>query len=250
MRYKVLMIVPARFDSSRFPGKPLALIGQKTMIQRVWEQCRKVEIDDAKVLIATDNHKILETCKSFGAEVVMTSVDLVSGTDRCFEAALNSDLDFDIMVNVQGDEPFINPINIKDLVSNLLNSDALIGTLKMQLDENEDFENINIVKVVTDYQNNALYFSRSAIPYKRNKISDIDYFKHIGIYAFKKEIISRIRNLTPSFLEKAESLEQLRWLENGYKIAVYNSLPSGPAVDTPKDLESIQKWLINNPQHL
>jgi 3-deoxy-manno-octulosonate cytidylyltransferase (CMP-KDO synthetase) len=233
---KTIIIIPARYASTRFPGKPLTHIGGMTMIQRVYEQAVKSGVAK-KVLVATDDERIFAHVKNFLGEVVMTSSEHKSGTDRCFEALEKTGENFDVVINLQGDEPFIQPEQLHKLISCFSDSDCRIATLVKKIEKKEDIETPNVVKVVKDVNNNALYFSRSAIPFNReNEISPI-YFKHLGLYAYLAETLRSITLLQPTSLELAESLEQLRWLENGYKIKVAETELESIAIDTPADLK-------------
>lgn len=242
-------IIPARFASTRFPGKPLVDIGGKTMIQRVYEQVSKALTD---VYVATDDKRIYDAVAAFGGKVIMTSDQHKSGTDRCFEAFSKLTEWFDVVVNIQGDEPFIQPEQIETLKSCFNSEETQIATLVKKLtakDGGDALFNPNSPKVVIDNQNNALYFSRSPIPYKRSVdekewILQHDYFKHIGIYAYRAEVLAEITSLEPSKLELAESLEQLRWLENGYRIKVGFTQVETVGIDTPEDLEKVKDLLL------
>lgn len=239
---KVLGIIPARYESSRFPGKPLIDIAGKSMIRRVYEQTLKSS-SLSKVVIATDDKRIYDHVKDFGAEVLMTSDTHLSGTDRCGEVALNYP-EFDILVNIQGDEPLIDPLQIDLLCSCFDQADTSIATLvKKVISQNELF-NENTPKVVISKLQEAVYFSRSTIPFlrgvKNESWLDIHtFYKHIGIYAFRSKTLSEIIQLPVSKLEKAEALEQLRWIENGYKIKVAITEMESQAIDTPEDLQKI-----------
>lgn len=246
---KFLGIIPARYASTRFPAKPLAMLGGKTVIQRVYEQVAGV-LDDAYV--ATDNVRIEAAVKSFGGKVVMTSVDHKSGTDRCYEACTKIGGDFDVVVNIQGDEPFIQPSQLQAVKSCFDDSSTQIATLVKPFSGNDDFavlENVNSPKVVVNKNMNALYFSRSIIPYQRNVdkndwLKNHTYYKHIGLYAYRTEVLKEITSLPQSSLELAESLEQLRWLENGYTIKVGTSEVETIGIDTPQDLEKAERYLL------
>lgn len=236
---KVICVIPARYASTRLPGKPLSMICGKPMIQRVYEQACKAEVP-AEVVVATDNELVFNAVKAFGGNVLMTSPDHPSGTDRLAEVALNYQ-DVDVIVNVQGDEPMIPPEVIDDL-ANAFEDDANLSmaTLKVEMPK-EDYDNPAAVKVVTDLNGYALYFSRSQIPYPRNIPEDYKVFKHVGIYAYRRDFLLKYAALTPTPLERAESLEQLRALENGYKIKVLESDFQGVGVDTPDDLARVNE---------
>ncbi len=242
---RFVAIIPARYASTRFPGKPLVDIGGKTMIQRVYDQVSKV-LDD--VYVATDDQRIFDNVRSFGGKVIMTSDAHRSGTDRCYEAFTKLDDWFDVVINVQGDEPFIQPEQIEALKNCFADEETQIATLVKKITERDGVEvlfNPNSPKVVIDKQNNALYFSRSPIPYKRgsdekNWIAEHDYYKHVGVYAYRSEVLSQIVQMPPSKLELAESLEQLRWLENGLKIKAGFTEVETVGIDTPEDLEKIK----------
>ena len=242
---RFVAIIPARYASTRFPGKPLVDIGGKTMIQRVYDQVSKV-LDD--VYVATDDQRIFDKVRSFGGKVIMTSDAHRSGTDRCYEAFTKLDDWFDVVINVQGDEPFIQPEQIEALKNCFADDETQIATLVKKITDKDGVEvlfNPNSPKVVIDKQNNALYFSRSPIPYKRgsdekNWMAEHDYYKHVGVYAYRSEVLSQIVQMPPSKLELAESLEQLRWLENGLKIKAGFTDVETVGIDTPEDLEKIK----------
>ena len=245
---KFLGIIPARYASTRFPAKPLAMLGGKTVIQRVYEQVVGI-LDDAYV--ATDDERIEEAVKAFGGKVVMTSVNHKSGTDRCYEAYTKIEGDFDVIVNIQGDEPFIQPSQLETVKACFDDIATQIATLvKPFTPENgfEALENINSPKVVLNKNMNALYFSRSIIPYQRNVekqdwLKNHTYYKHIGLYAYRAEVLKEITSLPQSSLELAESLEQLRWLENGYTIKAGITEVETIGIDTPQDLEKAEEFL-------
>ena len=242
---KILGVIPARYDSSRFPGKPLVDIMGKTMIQRVVEQVQKCTLVD-EVIVATDDERIAENVLSSGGNVIMTGKNHRSGTDRIGEVLEKLTAEgkfFDVVVNIQGDEPFIDPKQIEEVLSLFNNPEVQIATLAKKITSDEEINNPNVVKLVFGNSAQALYFSRSPIPYLRNKTDEATYFKHIGMYAYKAEILRQLVMLEPTPLEQAESLEQLRWLENGYKIYVHITEFESIAVDTPEDL----KKLTNNP---
>lgn len=236
-----LGIIPARFASTRFPGKPLVEISGKTMIRRVYEQASKSRLDE--VVVATDDERIFTHVKDFGGNAVMTSPDHTSGTDRCAEVAnLPQYADFEIIVNIQGDEPFIQPAQI-DLAAEVLmkNKNCPLATLAKQIEQAEALFNPNVVKVVFGENMQALYFSRSPLPYLRNVpeaewLAQGRFFKHIGLYAFHREALLAVAALPPGQLEQAESLEQLRWLENGYAIGIALTEFETTGIDVPEDL--------------
>ena len=238
---KVLGIIPARYASTRFPGKPLVDIQGKTMIQRVYEQAMKAK-SLSKVIVATDDERIFNHVKSFKGEVMMTSDVHQSGTDRCAEVInqLSSEA-FDAVVNIQGDEPFINPIQIDSVVEVLKKEPFMIATLVNRIHTEGVIHNPNIVKAVFSSEGKAIYFSRSPIPYLRNTPTDEwlskgEFYKHIGLYAYKSAVLKEIALLPPSRLEQLESLEQLRWLENGYSIGIAETDLETIGIDTPEDL--------------
>ena len=243
-----IAIIPARYASTRFPAKPLAKLGGKLVVERVYEQVSKVV---EKVVVATDDERIFEAVKGFGGEVVMTSTEHRSGTDRCREAFEKVGYEADIVINVQGDEPFIQPEQIEALKRCFESKATEIATLVKPFaveDGIEALENPNSPKVVVDEQMHALYFSRSVVPYLRGVertewLSKHTFYKHIGIYAFRAEVLKKVTSLPQSSLEKAESLEQLRWLENGYKIGVGVTNVETIGIDTPEDLERAEAFL-------
>jgi len=233
-------VIPARFDSSRFPGKPLVDILGKTMIERVYNQASQA-LSLQRVVVATDDLRIFEHVKSFGGKVVMTSPHHASGTDRCAEVAALLQDKVDIIVNIQGDEPFIAPSQIDMLVGLFGNSNCEIGTLVKRISNAEDLRSDTVIKVVRDLHGKALYFSRNAIPYLRGVKGDdvlhhTNFYKHIGIYAYRVKILKTLAALPVSALERSEALEQLRWLENGYSIHLAETEHESNSVDTPEDL--------------
>jgi len=249
-KMNIVAIIPARYASVRFPGKPLVMIRNKPMIQWVYERTKKA-IEE--VYIATDDERIFNVVKNFGGKVVMTSADHKSGTDRCAEAAnfieKKSGKPIDIVVNVQGDEPFINPQQIKLICQAFDDNKVEIATLAKKITNTEILFDENKVKVVFDNQNFALYFSRSPIPYLRGKeksswINYETHFLHVGMYAFRKNTLMKITKLEQTKLEKFESLEQLRWLENNFKIKVLITEYDSFGIDTPEDLEKLNNFLI------
>ena len=237
---KIVGIIPARFGSTRLPGKPLKLIDEKPVIQHVVEQSLKAV---PAVIVATDDQRIMETVNAFGAKALMTRKDHPSGSDRIAEVARQ--IDADIIVNIQGDEPFVEPEMIRAAVEPLLDDpDLKMSTVCRKIIRDDDFHNPNTVKVVTDLNNNALYFSRSIIPFPRNNES-VSVFEHIGLYVYRKSFLLALVSWSQTPLEKAESLEQLRVLENGYTIRVVKTdLGYGaPCIDTAEDLEKARKYL-------
>lgn len=242
---RALGIIPARYASTRFPGKPLVDIQGKTIIRRVYEQASKASSLGA-VVVATDDERIYKEVESFGGKVVMTSIHHKNGTERCVEALEKQGHEnWDVVVNVQGDEPFIHPEQIDKVVGCFMNSNVQIATLARFLTNEKDLHNPSIIKVVRKNTGDALYFSRSPIPYCRdangdNWVSKHNYLKHIGLYAFRTRVVEKLVSLAPSALELAESLEQLRWLENGYPIHVELTDQESVSIDTPEDLQKIR----------
>lgn len=235
-------IIPARYASTRFPGKPLALIDGKPMIQWVYE--RALTADLQKVVVATDDQRIFDAVKVFGGEVVMTASTHQSGTERCAEVADKLHLTSnDVIVNIQGDEPLIRSEAINQLTAQFQNSCVEIATLAKEFLPDENPNNPNMVKVVRSLTNRALYFSRSPMPYYRNEELVPCHFKHIGIYAYRYDVLKKIVELPVSSLENAEKLEQLRWLENDFAIYVSLCDYESIAIDTPEDLERLQRNL-------
>lgn len=236
---KVVAVIPARYASSRFPGKPLAKIHDKPMIQWVYERVKGVEgIND--VYVATDDERIFDTVECFGGKVIMTSKDHKSGTDRISETISKIDDDIDIVLNIQGDEPMIKKEMISQLISAFDDESVNMATLKKRLYDEDDINNPNIAKVITDVNNDATYFSRSTIPYNRDGKDDIKYFKHIGVYGYKKDFLMKFSNLKKSNLEELEQLEQLRVIENGYKIRVIETEYDSIGVDLPEHIEKVE----------
>ena len=244
---KCIGIIPARFSSSRFPGKPLIDIDGKSMIQRVYEQASK-SIDN--VVVATDDLRIVKEVQRFNGQAILTSTSHKTGTDRCCEAVeklkeLNGEA-FEIIVNIQGDEPFIHPEQISLVIDNFRNNKTQISSLAKLITKQDDLSDINIPKLVLKSNMEAIYFSRLPIPYlvnskDNNKISDFTFYKHIGIYGFRSDILEELAKLPPSSLEIAESLEQNRWIENGYRMQIAITEHESYSIDTPEDLEKIQK---------
>jgi 3-deoxy-manno-octulosonate cytidylyltransferase (CMP-KDO synthetase) len=242
---KFIAIIPARYASTRFPGKPLAMLGGKTVIQRVYEQASAV-LEEAYV--ATDDERIYQAVEAFGGCAVMTRADHKSGTDRLEEAATKIGTDADVIINIQGDEPFIQKSQIETLKGLFENDETQIGTLGKPFENMEAVQNPNSPKIVCDRRGFALYFSRSVIPYVRgeepaNWLNHFPYLKHLGIYAYRRQVLHEVTQLPQSSLEKAESLEQLRWLENGYRIRVGITNVETVGIDTPEDLQRAEEFL-------
>lgn len=242
---KFTAVIPARYASTRFPGKPLAILGGKTVIQRVYEQAASVL---SEVYVATDDERILSAMEAFGGRAVMTRADHKSGTDRIEEAVEKTGTQADVIINVQGDEPFIQPSQIKTLMALFDDPQTQIGTLGKRFDSMDAVSNPNSPKIVTDHRGFALYFSRSVIPFIRGVESDewlsnYPFLKHLGVYAYRREVLAEITRLPQGQLEKAESLEQLRWLENGYRIRVGLTDVETVGIDTPADLERAEQFL-------
>ncbi|MBE6333670.1 MAG: 3-deoxy-manno-octulosonate cytidylyltransferase [Bacteroidales bacterium] len=248
---KVLILIPARYASTRFPGKPLATIGGKPMVVHVIEKALQISEHS---YVATDDDRILHAVNDAGYSAVMTREAHRSGTDRCYEAyskvVAESGLEFDVVVNVQGDEPFITPEQIVDLVNCFEDPDVQIATLAKRFEDAEAIFDPNKVKVVCGVTGRALYFSRNPIPYCRGVeqaewLATTPYFKHVGMYAYRPEVLKQITELPQGVLERAESLEQLRWLENGYTIAVRETSHESIGIDTPADLAEAERMLLS-----
>lgn len=251
---KILGIIPARFASTRFPGKPLIDILGKSMLQRVFEQAKKcTELSD--IVIATDDERISAHAKSFGANVVITKAEHPSGTDRSFEAYLKHNTcsepgrtkKYDYIINIQGDEPFIDPSQIT-LLTNNCDGDTELATLMIKCNNHEVLFDKGEVKITLNTNNEALYFSRMVIPFikgvdEKEWHKHFNYYRHVGMYAYRTDILEKITKLKPSPLEIAESLEQLRWLENGFKIKCVETEHDSHCVDTPEDIEKVLKLM-------
>lgn len=237
---KIVAIIPARYHSSRFPGKPLVVIAGKPMIQRVYEQVKQVN-DVDEIIVATDDERIYSAVLRFGGKAVMTG-ECSCGTERVYEAV--KDYSCDIVVNIQGDEPLIKPEMINELIAVFEEDTVEMATLCKRITEIADINNPNIVKIVRDKDDNALYFSRHPIPYNRDVRNDVSYFKHIGIYGYKKEFLKKYIQTEKTSLEIAENLEQLRVLESGYKIRVRETVYDSIGVDIPEDILKIDKELM------
>lgn len=246
---KFLAIIPSRYASTRFPGKPLALLGGKTVVQRVYERVSKVFTD---VCVATDDDRIATAVRDFGGNVVMTSSSHRSGTDRCCEAADKLGLQPDVVVNVQGDEPFIETSQLESVIRCFDDEATDIATLVKPFAATDGWEalsNPNSPKVVVDNDNNAIYFSRSVIPYLRGVpqqewLQHHTYYKHIGLYAYRMKVLHEICTMPQGQLEIAESLEQLRWLQAGYRIKVGYTQVETVGIDTPEDLRKAENLLM------
>ena len=243
---KILGIIPARFASSRFPGKPLAEISGKSMIQRVYEQAQKAK-SLSKIVVATDDSRIFDHVIGFGGEAYMTAENHPSGTDRCFEALQKAggSSKYDYIINIQGDEPFIDPETIEQMAK-LLDFKTEIATAVKKINDYETLFDPNVVKAVLTMRKQCLYFSRQTVPYVRGHepgtwLEHADFYKHIGLYAYRNDVLEQISHLPPSPLENTEKLEQLRWLGYGYKIYATVTNYESIGVDTPEDLEKLNK---------
>lgn len=233
---KKLAIIPARYESSRFPGKPLIELMSKSMIQHVFERVFSSTIFD-KVVVATDDERIVQHVKSFGGETLLTAQHHRSGTERCGEVIDAYD-NYDVVVNIQGDEPLVDPKQLNQLVEAFSESNVQIATLGTPRIGKGELEDENRIKIVIDHKSNALYFSRSSIPFKRNENS-YPYLRHIGLYGFRSEILRKIVDAPATKLEEVESLEQLRWLYYGYPIRVVETNIETPNIDVPEDVEYV-----------
>lgn len=247
---KILTIIPARYASTRFPGKPLALLGGKPVVRWVWERTTALPgLTDA--VVATDDERIAEAVAAFGGRAMMTSDSHRSGTDRCGEVVRRLKAEgatYDVAINVQGDEPFVQPSQLQALADCFKDGDTCIATLKTRLRDNEELMSPNNVKVVCDLRGRALYFSRQPLPHVRGVepeqwMEHHPYFKHVGIYAFRTETLEALVRLQQSPLELCESLEQLRWLENGYEIQVKETAVANIGIDTPADMALAEQYL-------
>lgn len=236
---KTLGIIPARYESTRFPGKPLAEIAGKSMIQRVFERASGAQLDE--LVVATDDRRIFDHVRSFGGSVEMTSPNHPSGTSRCAEVAFARKNDFDLVLNIQGDEPFIDPGQLNLLIESFDPEFDDIATLACKIENDDELKLPGHVKVVCDVNSHALYFSRSVIPFARNTengkwATAFPYLLHMGIYAYRSDILQQLSGMKPSLLEKTESLEQLNWLYHGLKIRVIETVKGSISIDTPEDL--------------
>lgn len=249
-KIKILGIIPARYASTRFPGKPLALVSGKPMIERVWEGIADIPTID-KAIVATDDERIAQVVQSFGGCVMMTSPNHRSGTDRCGEVLQqlgNDAKQYDVVINIQGDEPRVSAKQIAAVVAAFEQADTKIATLKKRITHSDELFNSNVVKVTTDLQGNALCFSRSPLPFLRGQkqqqwVSLYPYFKHIGIYAFRRATLQHLVQLSPTPIEQAESLEQMRWLEHRLTITVRETDEENIAIDTPTDLARLNAMM-------
>lgn len=242
---KFIAIIPARYASTRFPGKPLALLGGLPVIQRVYEQAISVL---PEAYVATDDERIFQCVEAFGGRAVMTRADHKSGTDRIQEAVEHIGTDADVIINIQGDEPFVQASQLQTLMQLFDDTTTQIGTLGKRFESMEAVQNPNSPKIVCDQRGFALYFSRSVIPFVRGKetaewLEHYPFLKHLGLYAYRREVLREVTQLPQSPLEKAESLEQLRWLENGYRIRVGLTDVETVGIDTPEDLERAEAFL-------
>jgi 3-deoxy-manno-octulosonate cytidylyltransferase (CMP-KDO synthetase) len=249
MKLKTLGVIPARYASQRFPGKPLAMIAGKSLVHRVYEQAAKAKRLD-RVVVATEDTRILEAVEAFGGDAMLTSVGCATGTDRIAEVARQHD--YELVLNIQGDEPLMRPEMIDQLIEGMqANPDCVMGTLARKIESARVLQNANVVKVVVARNGNALYFSRSTIPYVRDAKSGealewlrlAAFCKHLGIYAFRKEFLLMFVQLPPSELEKTEKLEQLRALENGFAVKVWITPFDSIGVDRPEDIETVEEIL-------
>lgn len=236
----VIGVIPARYGSTRLPAKALAMIHGKPMIQHVYERCLKAKLLN-EVMVATDDKRIFDAVMGFGGNAVMTSRKHKSGTDRIGEAVRN--IKCEVVVNIQGDEPMISPANIDKAILPLIESGVNVSTLCKKITSSAEINNPSVVKVVKDKNGMAMYFSRCPVPFNRDKSKDVSYYKHIGLYVYRKKYLSRLVQLKPSRLELAEKLEQLRILESGEKIKVVETNIDSHSVDTPADLRKVRKLI-------
>lgn len=242
---KFIAIIPARYASTRFPGKPLALLGGLPVIQRVYEQAISVL---PEAYVATDDERIFQCVEAFGGRAVMTRTDHKSGTDRIQEAVEHIGTDADVIINIQGDEPFVQASQLQTLMQLFDDTTTQIGTLGKRFESMEAVQNPNSPKIVCDQRGFALYFSRSVIPFVRGKetaewLKHYPFLKHLGLYAYRREVLREVTQLPQSPLEQAESLEQLRWLENGYRIRIGLTDVETVGIDTPEDLTRAEAFL-------
>jgi len=241
---KVVVVIPARYGSTRLPGKPLVALAGKPMIQRVYEQARLAQRAD-RVIVATDDERIVKAVESFGGEARMTRADHRTGTERVAEVAAHTE--GDVFVNVQGDEPLLDPVAVDTAVNALLEEPAAaIATVATPLQSAADIMDPNVVKTVLDFDGNALYFSRAPIPWVRDSASKIQvrHLKHLGLYVFQRDALLEYPTLPQGELERIEQLEQLRWMENGWKIRVAEVAHDAVSVDVPADVERVEKLIL------
>ena len=237
----ILGVIPARYASTRFPGKPLVMIEGKSMLQRVYEQAAQSQLSD--LVVATDDERITAHVASFGAKAIMTGVDHASGTDRCYEAYVKLGASHDYVINIQGDEPFLDPAQIDELVA-VCDGKVELATQMIKCDSHNVLFDAGEVKIVLNQHNEAIYFSRSVIPFLKNREVQTwhehhDYFRHVGMYVYKGDVLKQITALKPSSLELAESLEQLRWVQAGYKITCVLTKFDSHCIDTPEDIDKV-----------
>lgn len=242
----IIGIIPARYASTRFPGKPLVEIKGKSMIQRVYEQACKANLLGL-VIIATDDERIAKHCEGFGAKVVITKTEHPSGTDRCFEAYTLNGEKFDHVLNIQGDEPFLDPAQINSLAE-ACDKEVEIATQMIKCNDHSVLFDKGEVKIILNSNNEALYFSRNVIPFikgvdEKDWHKHYNYYRHVGMYAYRADVLEKITKLKPSALELAESLEQLRWLEHGYKVKCVETTFDSHCVDTPEDIEKVMRLM-------
>lgn len=242
VKKSVIAIIPSRYGSTRFPGKPLAKINDKPMIQWVYEKVKKVSEIDA-VYVATDDERIFEVVNSFNGNVVMTSSENSSGTDRIAEALKKIPHKFDIVLNIQGDEPMIREEMLIPLINSFEDSEVYYSTLKYEISNEKEINDPNIAKVITDNMGYAIYFSRRTVPYNRDDFQKSKYYKHIGVYAYRYDFLFEFSKMNSSYLENMEQLEQLRAIENGYKIKVIESKYQSIGVDLPEHISILEKYL-------
>lgn len=243
----IVGIIPARYGSTRFPGKVMCDIKGKTMLQRVYERASKARLL-SKVVVATDDQRIFDHVISFGGEALMTSAHHPSGTDRCWDALQQLQTPYQYVINVQGDEPFIEPEQIDELAASLEDGSVELATQMIPIDRSDLLFNEGEAKIVLNENNEAIYFSRAAVPFL-NKVKKEEwhlhhtYYRHVGMYAYRRDILERITQLPVSPLEKAESLEQLRWLENGFRIKCIATKFESHCIDTPEDLQKMLRYM-------
>jgi 3-deoxy-manno-octulosonate cytidylyltransferase (CMP-KDO synthetase) len=242
----IIGIIPARYASTRFPGKPLAMINGKTMLQRVVEQSQKASLIN-EIVVATDDARIEAHCKEIGFKAIMTKEEHQSGTDRCFEAYQLAKSNANYIINIQGDEPFLDPEQI-DSLARVCNGETELATQMIKCHDHAVLFDIGEVNIVLNEHNEALYFSRSVIPFIKNEKPEnwhtkFDYYRHVGMYAYRADVLEKISKLSVSSLEKAESLEQLRWLQNGFKIKCVETNFDSHCIDNPEDIEKVLKLM-------